>query len=53
MDQNKTVVSILQEVAEDICQNYCKYPEQWDEQAEGIELCESDHCKNCPLNRLV
>lgn len=42
----------LEEIANEICNNYCKYPEQWDEEKEGCELCESEHCKNCPLSRL-
>lgn len=48
-----TIPKILEEVVEQICSKYCKYPEIWDEEAEGIELCESDICRNCPLNRLV
>lgn len=48
-----TIPQILEEVVEEMCQKYCKYPEQWDEEAEGVELSESDICVNCPLNRLV
>lgn len=48
----KPVSKILQEVADDICSHYCKYPEIWDEEKEGCELCESEICKNCPLSRL-
>lgn len=43
----------VQEIVEDMCLNYCKYPEKWDEEKEGVELAESDICKNCPLGRLV
>ena len=46
------VSSLLIEIADEICTNYCKYPDIWDEEAEGVELCESDICKNCPLSRL-
>lgn len=42
----------LEEVANEFCNHYCKYPEQWDEEKEGMELCESDICANCPCNRL-
>ena len=52
MNKDRNVVKILNEVVEEICQNYCKYPGTWDEKAEGIELVESDLCKNCPLNLL-
>lgn len=50
---DKTIPQILEGIAEEICQNYCKYPDLWDENVEGIELCESDFCKNCPLNKVV
>ena len=52
-EEVKTIPRILEEVIETICSKYCKYPDLWDEEAEGIELCESDICVNCPLNRLV
>ena len=51
-DKSKTITQQIQEVADDFCDNYCKYPDIWDEEAEGCELSESDHCRNCPLNRL-
>ena len=44
-----TITQQFEEIANEICS---KYPEQWDEEKEGMELCESDICKNCPLNRL-
>jgi hypothetical protein len=52
-EEKKTVRDILEAVVDDMCQNYCKYPDNWDEEAEGVELSESDICANCPLNRLV
>ena len=42
----------LEEIKDDICRNYCKWSDIWDEETEGIELCESEHCQNCPLNRI-
>lgn len=42
----------LEEISNEICNNYCKYPEQWDEEKEGCELIDSDICLNCPLGRL-
>lgn len=48
----KTISQQMEEIAEAICNNYCKYPDLWDEEAEGCELSESEHCENCPLNRL-
>ena len=47
-----TVKEILEEVTQEICENYCKYPDTWDEDKEGVELIDSDICKNCPLNKL-
>ena len=40
------------EIATEICEHYCKYPHTYDEETEGIPLCESEICKNCPLTRL-
>jgi hypothetical protein len=43
---------MLEEIASEICNHYCKYPDQWDAEKEGMDLCESEICENCPLNRL-
>ena len=51
-DNTKTITAQFEEIKYDICNNYCKYPLIYDEEAEGCELSESDHCRNCPLNRL-
>lgn len=50
-EHEKSITEILYEVTEEICNHYCKYPDIWDEETQG-ELCESDICSNCPLNRL-
>ena len=52
-DEHTSVVNILEEVVDDICNNYCKWPEKWDEEKEGKELSDSEICDNCPLNKLV
>lgn len=52
MSEAKKVNEMIQEIADEMCDKYCKYPDIWDEEAEGVELSESDICKNCPLNRL-
>lgn len=44
---------IMEEVISEICDNYCKYPMVWDAEKEGMELRESEVCKNCPLCRLI
>ena len=48
--ERKTVPQILEEIAGQLCDSYCKYPEQWDAEKEGKELIDSDICMNCPLN---
>ena len=41
----------LEDIKAEICDKLCKYPNEWNEDLYG-ELCESDICKNCPLERL-
>lgn len=49
---SNTISQIIEDVKADMCRNYCKYTDTWDEEAEGCELCESEVCSNCPLGRL-
>jgi len=49
----ENIVTQLQEIADQICNDYCRYPQEWDEYQTGIELSESEICANCPLNRLT
>ena len=51
-EKGMSITEQIEEISNDICNNYCKYPEQWDAEAEGCELVDSDICANCPLNRL-
>lgn len=51
--QRLTIPTILQNVTEEMCAHYCKYPDIWDTEAAGYELCESDICKSCPMNLLT
>lgn len=45
----KSIIRILQEVSEDICNNYCKYKDTGDEES----LCEIIRSgRDCPLDRL-
>lgn len=53
MNEVKTVPNILEEVVEQICAYYCKWPDQYEEEMEGCELSESSICRDCPLSRLV
>ena len=48
-----TIPTLLQQVADEICDKYCKWPVLWDAEKEGCDLSESDICMNCPLTRLI
>lgn len=47
-----SITEIIEEVKEQICNDYCRYPREWDEEEQGCDLSESETCANCPLNRL-
>ena len=47
-----TIAEQVQEIVEEMCKDYCKWPDVYDEGMEDCELSESSICKNCPLNRL-
>lgn len=49
----RTLPVMMQEISEQMCAHYCKYPDIWDTEAAGYELCESDICKSCPMNLLT
>lgn len=44
-----TVREVMDEVVEQICNNYCKYPAMY--QADFVKLLKQ-RCEKCPLNRL-
>ena len=50
---DKSITQQIQEIVEDVCQNYCKWPDLYDDEMEGCELADSSICANCPLNRLT
>ena len=47
-----TVTEQITSIAETFCKDYCKWPVLYDEEEEGVELCNSVHCQNCPINQL-
>lgn len=47
-----SVTEMIEKVKEDMCNDYCKYPNEWDEEEQGMDLCDSEVCANCPLNNL-
>ena len=55
--QEKTITQLLQEIADDFCENYCKYPDvcmsERKDPDEAEDLLYSEYCnKACPFNRL-
>lgn len=52
MEKEKTISQQFEDITREMCEKYCKWPDLWDEEKEGVELCDSEHCKNCPLNKL-
>lgn len=52
VNETKTIPQILESIAEAMCNEYCRYPLEWDEEKDG-ELADSEVCANCPLNRLT
>lgn len=53
MAKDKTLAEQLEEIVKTMCDDYCRYPREWDEDAEGVPLCESETCAACPLNKLI
>ena len=51
-----TVMNLLIEVADEICDKYCKYPAICEAERkdpdEAEELLYDTYCANCPLNKL-
>ena len=61
-----TITQIFEEITNEMCDNYCKYPgihrvanddpESYEAEKYsdliGIELTDSDYCRYCPLSRL-
>ncbi|MCQ2771217.1 MAG: hypothetical protein MJ236_05405 [Clostridia bacterium] len=47
-EKNKNVTQIILEVVEEMCDKYCKYSDQ----AKANDDLWTEHCDNCPLNKL-
>lgn len=50
MLEEKSITEIIEEVRYQMCDRYCKFPEQYTPE-EWEEVFE-DICKDCPLDRL-
>ena len=59
MEEEKKITTILSEIADDICDNYCKYPDMYVPKNPGddVDLLEetmyTEICAKCPLVRLI
>ena len=43
-----TVTGLLEEIANDFCDNYCKYLSEYADEDKLIE----EHCERCPIMRI-
>ena len=43
-----TVTALLEEIANDFCDNYCKYPSEYADEDRLME----EHCERCPIMRI-
>lgn len=58
MDNDKvTIESILSEVVNAICTDYCKFAEKVYTEYKDVDAADDilikEHCENCPLNKLI
>ena len=50
MAEDKKISEMLEDIASEMCDHYCKYPIVYDpEEHDDVELCDSEICANCPL----
>lgn len=54
MSEITSVIKIIDEVSEEICDNYCKYSDLFKVIKSDIEMDELSEkfCDSCPLNKL-
>lgn len=48
MENQKSIMDMLTELSDEICNNYCKYQTMYDK-SEDPDMLYEKHCKNCPL----
>lgn len=52
----KFITDELVEIVNEVCDKYCKYPEQYYSQYkdpdEACDVLLKERCENCPLNRI-
>ena len=48
MKKEKTITDLLAEIAAEICNKYCKYPDA----CEDVFELHKQYCQDCPVNRI-
>lgn len=43
-----TVTGLLEEIANDFCDNYCKYPSEYTDEDKLMK----EHCERCPIMKI-
>lgn len=51
-EADSSVLQIVNDVCDDICFHYCKFPEQYGQSDDCLEKLFDEHCYACSLNRL-
>lgn len=51
-DAERSVTQIIEDVCNDICDHYCKYPEMYGIEDLYQDMLYEEHCNGCALNRL-
>ena len=51
-EKKLTISDIVESVAQDFCDNYCKFPGEYGEEDDDYERLIDEKCSNFPLNRL-
>lgn len=55
MEEKRSIIQIIEQVKEDMCNNYCKWPHEPVPEGQDEDWLWNDPkspCQNCPLDRL-
>ena len=53
-EEKNNIIQQLMDLTDEICNNYCKYPLIYKpEEHDGVDLCESEICAECPLTKYL
>jgi hypothetical protein len=50
--ETKTLIEIVEQVKADMCDRYCKWPDQYKGDENAYDRMIDEKCEHCPLNRL-